>query len=223
MKHPINVMLVEDSVAYRKAIARSLGVEPNIELVSEFGTAEIALRSLQDTADQMAPDVILLDLNLPGMSGLEAIPWIKKYAPNTEIIVLTQSDRESDVVQAVSAGASGYLLKSTTRDQLEDSIRTVVEGGATLDPSVARFLLRSMQHAAPEQTSEDDALTERELEVLKLIGEGLSKKMVANQLGISPKTVAIHAGHIYKKLNVPNAPSAVNRAHQLGIFSKEDQ
>jgi two-component system nitrate/nitrite response regulator NarL len=223
MKNPINVMLVEDSVAYRKAIARSLGVEPNIELVSEFGTAEIALRSLQNTADQMAPDVILLDLNLPGMSGLEAIPWIKKYAPNTEIIVLTQSDRESDVMQAVSAGASGYLLKSTTRDQLEDSIRTVVEGGATLDPGVARFLLRSMEHAAPQQTSEDDALTERELEVLKLIGEGLSKKMVANQLGISPKTVAIHAGHIYEKLNVPNAPAAVNRAHNLGLFSKEDQ
>ena len=219
MKNPINVMLVEDSVAYRKAIARSLGVEPNIELVSEFGTAEIALRSLQDTADQMAPDVILLDLNLPGMSGLEAIPRIKKYAPNTEIIVLTQSDRESDVVQAVSAGASGYLLKSTTRDQLEDSIRTVVEGGATLDPSVARFLLRSMQHAAPEQTSEDDALTERELEVLKLIGEGLSKKMVANQLGISPKTVAIHAGHIYEKLNVPNAPAAISKAYKTGIFS----
>jgi DNA-binding NarL/FixJ family response regulator len=170
----------------------------------------------------MAPDVILLDLNLPGMSGLEAIPWIKKYAPNTEIIVLTQSDRESDVVQAVSAGASGYLLKSTTRDQLEDSIRTVVEGGATLDPGVARFLLRSMQ-PAPQQTSEDDTLTERELEVLKLIGEGLSKKMVADQLGISPKTVAIHAGHIYEKLNVPNAPAAVNRAHNLGLFSKEDQ
>jgi DNA-binding NarL/FixJ family response regulator len=218
MKNPINVMLVEDSVAYRKAIARSLGVEHNIELVSEFCTAEIALRRLQNTADQMAPDVILLDLNLPGMSGLEAIPWIKKYAPNTEIIVLTQSDRESDVVQAVSAGASGYLLKSTTRDQLEDSIRTVVEGGATLDPGVARFLLRSMQ-PAPQQTSEDDTLTERELEVLKLIGEGLSKKMVANQLGISPKTVAIHAGHIYEKLNVPNAPAAISKAYKTGIFS----
>ena len=223
MKHPINVMLVEDSAAYRKAIARSLGVEPDIELVSEFGTAEIALRSLQDPAEQIAPDVILLDLNLPGMSGLEAIPWIKKYAPKTEIIVLTQSDRESDVMQAVSAGASGYLLKSTTRDQLEDSIRTVVEGGSTLDSGVARFLLRSMQQTSPQQSAEDDSLTEREFEILKLIGDGLSKKMVADQLGISPRTVAIHSGHIYEKLNVPNAPAAVNRAHKLGLFSKGNQ
>jgi two-component system nitrate/nitrite response regulator NarL len=223
MKHPINVMLVEDSAAYRKAIARSLGVEPDIELVSEFGTAEIALRSLQDSAEQIVPDVILLDLNLPGMSGLEAIPWIKKYAPKTEIIVLTQSDRESDVMQAVSAGASGYLLKSTTRDQLEDSIRTVVEGGSTLDSGVARFLLRSMQQTSPQQSTEDGSLTEREFEILKLIGDGLSKKMVADQLGISPRTVAIHSGHIYEKLNVPNAPAAVNRAHKLGLFSKENQ
>lgn len=219
MKKPINVMLVEDSLPYRKAIGHALRVESDVELVSEFGTTEIALRTLQDLSSQSAPDVVLLDLNLPGMSGLEAIPWLKKYAPKTEIIVLTQSDRESDVLAAISAGASGYLLKSTTRDQLADSIRTVAKGGAILDTSVARFLLRTMQQQQPpKQSADEDALTERELEVLELIADGQSKKMVAEELGISPKTVAIHASHIYEKLNVPNAPSAVAKAYKTGIL-----
>lgn len=218
MKHPIQVMLVEDSVPYRKAIAHALRVEPDVELASEFGTAEIALRSLQELTGQITPDVVLLDLNLPGISGLEAIPWFKKYTPKAEIIVLTQSDRESDVLTAVAAGASGYLLKSTTRDQLADSIRTVAEGGAILDTGVARFILTTMQQSPPQQSTKEGRLTERELGVLKLIADGQSKKMVASKLGISPKTVAIHASHIYEKLNVPNAPAAVSEAYKTGIL-----
>ncbi|CAA6679789.1 Unannotated [Lentimonas sp. CC19] len=211
-------MLVEDSAPYRKAIGHALRVEPDVELVSEFGTAEIALRTLQDLSGQSEPDVVLLDLNLPGMSGLEAIPWFKKYTPKTEIIVLTQSDRESDVLAAVSAGASGYLLKSTTRDNLADSIRTVAGGGAILDTSVAQYLLHTMRQQPPQPSTEEGTLTERELEVLKLIADGQSKKMVANELGISAKTVAIHASHIYEKLNVPNAPAAVSEAYKTGIL-----
>lgn len=217
MKQPITVMLVEDSAAYRKAIARSLSVEPDVELVSEFGTAEIALRSIQDLSSQAAPDVVLLDLNLPGMSGIEAIPWFKKYVPSTEIIVLTQSDKESDVLDAIAEGAAGYLLKSTTRDRLEESIRTVVEGGAILDPSIARYLLTKMKSAKSASPSKGK-LTDRELEVLKLISDGLSKKQVAAELSISPKTVAIHAAHIYEKLNVPNAPAAVSKAYKSGLL-----
>jgi len=214
-------MLVEDSPAYRKAVARSLELESDMALVSEFSTAEIALRSLEKSSDLTTPDVILLDLNLPGMSGLEAIPWVKKYSPKTQIIVLTQSDNEADVVDAISAGAAGYLLKSATRDRLDESIRTVVEGGAILDPSVARFLLRSMRQTSPV-ISEGSDLTERELEVLKLIGEGLTNKELAECLDISPKTVAVHAAHIYEKLNVPNAPAAVAKAFKEGLLPPGD-
>ncbi len=210
-------MLVEDSSAYRKAVARSLGLEPDIELTGEFSTAEGALRSLQDLSTRNAPDVVLLDLNLPGMSGQEAIPWFKKSVPDAQIIVLTQSDKEADVLAAISAGAAGYLLKSTTLDRLHDGILTVFEGGSILDAGVARFLLNTLQKNPPQAT-DANILTERELEVLTLISKGLVKKQVAAQLKISARTVAIHAAHIYKKLEVPNAPAAVDKAHNLGLL-----
>jgi DNA-binding NarL/FixJ family response regulator len=217
MKNKIKVMLVEDNAAYRKAVARSLVLEPDIELAGEFYTAEIALRNLQDLSTRNEPDVILLDLNLPGMSGTEAIPWFKKSVPDAQIIVLTQSDKEADVLMAISAGASGYLLKSATLERLHDGILSVVDGGSILDAGVARFLLNLLQEKSPK-TAEDNLLTERELEVLTLISEGMAKKEVAAQLGISARTVAIHAAHIYKKLDVPNAPAAVNKAYKTGLL-----
>lgn len=217
MKKPIQVMLIEDNAAYRKAIGRSLSFEPDFELADQFGTAEIALRSLQDLSRTQAPDVILLDLNLPGMSGLETIPWIKKYVPSTEILVLTQSDKDADALAAISAGASGYLLKSSSLDQLLDGIKTVADGGSILDTGVARFLLNTLQKKQPEPIAEN-TLTARELEVLTLIGEGLVKKEVADRLGISPKTVSIHTTHIYEKLNVSNAPAAITKAYKIGLF-----
>jgi DNA-binding NarL/FixJ family response regulator len=220
MKNNITIMLVEDHPEYRKAVTLSLENEEDMELIGQFGVAERALRSLQNNPSE-TPDVVLLDLHLPEMSGLEAIPWIKTYAPTTKIIVLTQSDKEADVVTAISAGASGYLLKSTTRSRLADSIRTVVEGGVILDAGIARYLLRTLEKTSPPTLGEHP-LTDRELEILKLIGDGLSKKNVAKSLGISPNTVAVHAAHIYEKLNVPNAPAAVNRAHHLGLFRPED-
>lgn len=220
MKTNITVMLIEDSSAFRKAISRALKIEPDMELISEFATAEIALRSLQGSPSRDQPDVVLLDLNLPGMSGQEAIPWIKRYSPTTEIIVLTQSDHEADVLTAISAGASGYLLKSTTRDRLEESIRTVADGGSILDASVARFILSTMRKRAPK-TLVENKLTDRELEILQLIGEGLEKKQIGVQLEISPKTVAVHATHIYQKLNVHNAPAAVAKAYKTGLLGSE--
>lgn len=216
----INVMLVEDNAAYRKAVARSLVLEPDIELSGEFNTAEVALNSLQNASNQKVPDIVLLDLNLPGMSGLEAVPWFKKYTPATQIIVLTQSDKAGDVLTSIAAGASGYLLKSATLDQLHDGILTVFAGGSILDAGVARFLLNSLQKNPPSAT-EEKLLTERELEVLSLISKGLSKKEVAAQLGISDRTVAIHSAHIYQKLQVPNAPAAVAKAFKTGIFPSQ--
>lgn len=217
MKSSINIMLIEDSPAYRKVITRTLDSESDINLTSQFGTAEIALRNLGKANATDSPDLILLDLNLPGMSGLEALPWIQKYTPDTKVIVLTQSDQEADIVAAISQGASGYMLKSNTLDQLTDGIRNVMSGGASLDPTVATFLVNKVKKIIPT-ASEDKALSQREMEVLTLISEGLQKKEIGDRLSISPRTVAAHVEKIYEKLNVKNAPSAVNKAHQLGIF-----
>lgn len=220
MKNRITVTIVEDHLDYRKGIEIALKPNKQIELISQFATAERALRSLQDRSTRKVPDVLLLDLNLPGISGIEALPWFKKAAPDTEIIVLTQSDSEADILAAIAEGASGYLLKSASLNTLQDGIRTVAEGGSILDTGVARFLLQTLKRQ-PEETAEENTLTERELEILLLISEGLAKKEVADRLSISTKTVANHAAHIYEKLNVPNAPAAVDKAHRLGLFSKK--
>lgn len=216
MNKPIQIILIEDSPAYRKVIDRALGGESDLALIHQFGTAEVALRKLQDTS-ATPPDIILLDLNLPGMSGLDAMHWIKEYTPRTQTIILTQSNQEADILRAISQGAAGYLLKSNTLDQLTDGIRTVMNGGASLDPTVANYIMNKLQ-ANPPILSKGNPLSEREMEVLTLIGEGLQKKEVAAQLKISPRTVAAHVEKIFEKLDVKNAPAAVNRAHQRGFF-----
>lgn len=218
MKRKMKIMLVEDSPAYRKVIDSTLKGDPDLTLISQFGTAEIALRSLEDLSTRIVPDLILLDLNLPGMSGIEALPLFRQRIPDTKIIVLTQSNREADVLASILAGTSGYLLKSTTLDHITEAIITVMEGGAMLDDKVARFILDTMKKTMPKVAAKNKILSTRELEVLTLIGEGFIKKEVAEQLGISVKTVNTHVGNIFEKLEVQNAAAAVNRGHRLGLF-----
>ncbi len=220
MKKTINIMLVEDHPGYREVIERAIKRDPNLYLSSQYGTAEIALRSVQDANASTNLDIILLDLNLPGMSGLEAIPWFKKYIPKCEILVLTQSDKEEDILAAITAGASGYLLKSATIKRIKESIETVVDGGASLDPNVALYILKKLK-AAPTIDKPQKALSERELEILLLLGEGLVKKEIASKLEIGATTVAYHVRHIYEKLNVVNAPAAVAKAYQAGILPRD--
>jgi DNA-binding NarL/FixJ family response regulator len=220
MKTKINVMLVEDHAGYREVIERALKKSESIELISQFGTAEIALRSLQDMTTRKVPDLILLDLNLPGMSGLEALPFFRQSLPDTAIIILTQSDREADIMEAITGGAKGYLLKSSTAGAIRDGIQTVMDGGASLDPTVASFILKTLSNQLKKAPLEKE-LSRREMEVLTLLGEGLVKKEIASELGISVTTVADHVRHIYEKLEVQNAPAALHRAHRLGLFNSD--
>lgn len=220
MTDKIHVMLVEDHPGYREVVARALKRERDILLTSQFGTAEIALRSLQDHGIRQVPNLILLDLNLPGMSGLDALPRFLATLPNTKIMILTQSDNEADVMRAITLGASGYLLKSSTANQIRQGIQSIMDGGAPLDPSVATFILNNLKSHA-KKSPPDTTLTEREMEILTLLAEGLVKKEIASRLEISSHTVVTHVSHIYQKLQVPNAPSAVNKAHRLGIFPEK--
>ncbi|MGJ8725697.1 MAG: response regulator [Roseibacillus sp.] len=217
MSEKIRVMLVEDHPEYREVVELALGKEKSCELWAEFGTAERAIRYLQDHQKSETPDVILLDLNLPGIDGLQAIPLILDIVPNVKIIVLTQSDREDHVLQAIAQGASGYLLKSSTVRQLIDGISSVVRGGASLDARVAHVVLTSLRSKTQPEAPEL-SITGRELEVLTLLAEGFSKKMIADQLSISTTTVVTHVTNIYAKLDAQNAPAAIAKAFRSGLL-----
>lgn len=210
-------MVVEDHADYRAGIKLALETTSDIRLAGLFSTAESALLHLQNCHSAKQPNVILLDINLPGLSGLGSMRWIRAYAPRAKIIVLTQSDKEADLMTAISQGASGYLLKSATIDQITEGIRTVMAGGASLDARMAQYLLTTLRKQAPQLIGKD-LLTRREVEILSLLSEGLLKKEISERLGISTATVSTHVSHIYEKLNVQNAPAAISTAFQAGIL-----
>tara|TARA_B110000967_G_scaffold24276_1_gene22358 strand:- start:1468 stop:2133 length:666 start_codon:yes stop_codon:yes gene_type:complete len=220
MKNGINVMLVEDNPAYRKSIGYALNGRDGINLPHQFGTAEIAIQSLLEMDSAKIPDVVLLDLNLPGMSGLEALPWFKKYIPDANVIVLTQSDAEADVLHAIQEGAMGYLLKSSTVKQIKEAIRSVMDGGSTLDGKVAKFIVTTLNERVPKHVQES-TLSQRELEILTLLSEGLVKKEIGDRLNIGYSSVATYTRRIYEKLHVVNAPSAVSKAFRAGILTTD--
>jgi DNA-binding NarL/FixJ family response regulator len=174
MKRKIKLMLVEDSPAYRKVVDRTLKSEEDMELISQFSSAEGALRSLQDLSTRQEPDLVLLDLHLPGMTGIEAIPHFQRTIPDIRIIVLTQSGREADVLSAIQSGASGYLLKTSTLNQMKAAIRDVFAGGATIDSAVANFITRALRERPPK-LEPDFELSQREIEILTLTSDGLLK------------------------------------------------
>lgn len=217
MKHFIKIMHVEGSRKYREGIQFALDNEEDMKLIGQFGTVESALDSLRDSSTRQVPDLILLDLRLPGMGGLDAIPRFAESMPEAKIMILSQSDQHADVLRAIALGAAGYLLKSSTLARIKEAIRTVVAGGASLDPGVANFLLHSLRSRLPKEDVVN-LRSKREIEVLSHLGEGLSQKEIAERLGISPLTVDSHVRHIYGKLKVHNAPAAVNVAHRLGLF-----
>ena len=205
------LLLVEDSAEYREVLAFGLGEESDLEIDAEFNTADAALRHLGEQTEK--PDLILLDLNLPGISGLEALPEFRKIAPEAEVLVLTESEKKDDILDAIASGAIGYLLKESSLATIIDGIRTVLAGGASLDPGMARYLLEDNRRQ-PTTT----LLSPRELEVLTLVASGLSQKQIADQLQISHKTVDFHVGQTYRKLGVPNAPAAIAKCYESGAL-----
>jgi DNA-binding NarL/FixJ family response regulator len=217
MQTPIKVILIEDHPEYRESIEMVIAKADDIQLTYQFGTAEQALQAIQYDKNFQAPDLVLLDINLPGINGIEMLPWLQKYIPKAHIIMLTQSDAEADVVASIHACASGYLLKSSTRDEITSAIRLVVNGDAVIDAKVAKFILQNL-HKKHKSESIRIKLSEREIEVLTLLSEGLLKKEIADNLNISIHTVGNHMRNIYEKLQVQNAPAAIARAYRSGIL-----
>lgn len=218
MTSSISIIIVEDHFEYRDTLELLLGNMPEFEIEGSFGSAEQALRKLESNPSQSNSEIILLDLNLPGMSGIDSIPWFKKCSPESKILIISQSNREADVLRSIQNGANGYLLKSSTMEVIAKGIEDVYAGGAIIDPNLAIFILNLIRNKALETAAIDTELSGREMDVLKLIADGCSQKEIADKLTITKYTVTDHLKSIYLKLGVKNAPQAVAEAFKKKLF-----
>ncbi|VGO20438.1 response regulator transcription factor [Pontiella sulfatireligans] len=208
---PINIWIVEDDGGYRRNLQRSLGREEHITCSRVFPSCIPFLEAIQEDTH---PDLVLMDLGLPEMGGVEGIQRLKEIAPDVTVIVLTVMEDKEKVLQSLDAGAAGYLLKSSTIREIVDGLQQVFVGGAALSPGIAKIVLEELKKPAPDEFG----LTDREIEVLELLAEGLSVKEIAAKLDVSRATAAFHLGNIYQKLNVQSQTGAVAKALRAGII-----
>src|SRR5580658_5372107 len=199
----ITVSIVEDNEKLRGTLARVLNRADGFRCVSQYPSAEDALKGLPEAK----PDVVLMDINLPGINGVECVRQLKKIAPQILIIMLTVYEDTDNIVDALTAGASGYLLKRTTGPELLDAIREVHRGGSPMTTHIARKVVQSLQKNAPAQPAEN--LSEREQQVLDLLSKGLMYKEIADKLQISYETVHTYIRRTYEKLRVRTRTEAV--------------
>jgi DNA-binding NarL/FixJ family response regulator len=200
---------VDDHPVVRAGLEGLLCAQPDFDVVGQAGDGAEAVALSQ----RLRPDVILMDLRMPGMDGVTATGQIKATQPQVHILVLTTYDSDADILRAVEAGATGYLLKDTPREQLFQAVRATARGETILAPAVAARLMTRMR--APAQES----LSAREIEVLELVAQGNTNRSVGRALHISEATVKTHLIHIYDKLGVSDRTSAVTTALELGIIS----
>jgi DNA-binding NarL/FixJ family response regulator len=204
--------IVEDHAAFRRTLVRVLNSEPDLQCPRDFDSCEKALAAL--TRDD-APDLILLDVGLPGMSGLDGIRLFKERAPKSLIVILTVFEDDDKVFQAICAGAAGYLLKTSSVADITQAVRDALAGGSPMNPRIARRVLEMFSKLAPKQS--DYGLSEREKEILQLMTTGLIKKEIADQLTLSIHTVDTYLRRIYEKLEVNTRTGAVAKALKEGL------
>ncbi len=225
---PIRVFVVEDQAKILKNQLKLLEASKEIVIVGTAMSGETALAEFAATQ----PDVLLLDLGLPQMSGIDVTRAVKASHPKVEILIFTIFDEEDKVLEAVQAGASGYLLKGATADKIIDAIKEVRAGGTVIQPNLARRLLRHFRvgdpaapgdSAAPKRAPEAEPplrpLSDREQEILQLIAKGVSNNEAAKLLGLSKATIRTHLEHIYQKLEVSNRVEAVTEGIRKGLIS----
>ncbi len=204
---PIRVILADDQELFRRGLTMLLSQEPDIEVVAEAGDGIAAT----DLATSMAPDVVLLDVRMPRRSGIEACRAIKEANPSAKVIMLTVSDEEADLYEAVKGGAAGYLLKDSSIEEVAQGIRVVADGQSLISPSMAVKLIDEFKQMSKPERSQVPGLrlTERELEVLRLVATGMNNREIAKQLFISENTVKNHVRNMLEKLQLHSRMEAV--------------
>jgi DNA-binding NarL/FixJ family response regulator len=212
----LRVLIVDDHDLFRSGLRNLLEEEGGVEIVGEAGGGQEALRIVRE----LAPDVVVMDLNMPGMTGVEATRHITSFAPLTRVVMLTISDQDSDVIDAILAGACGYLLKDSSIQDLMAGIRAASMGESLISPTIAAKVLQRIRASSTQPQIESTIraeLSEREIDVLKLIANGKDNAMIAAELHISPKTVKNHISNILMKLQIDNRIQAAVYAVRSGI------
>ena len=207
-----NIWVVEDDPTFKSSLEDLIEMEDQLELVYSVNSIEKAFKGF---ASMPAPHIILEDIELPGMSGIEAISYYKKQFPETAIIMLTIFDDDDRVFEAIKAGADGYLLKRSSGEEIIKAIKDVLNGGAPISPSIAKKMMKMLTGESAKK--KDNPLTNRELTVLTLLVEGHTIDMISAELHISPFTVDTHTKNIYRKLHVHNRSSVVAKAIRDGL------
>jgi len=216
----ITILLAEDHVVVRESIHQSLEREPNFTVVGEAGDGEEAVRM----ARELKPDVIVMDISLPKINGIEATKQIKAFQPSAIVLALTAYDYEQYIFPLLEAGAAGYLLKDISSRELINAIQTVYRGEAVLHPAIARKVLERYRRTKEpgEKEHEPDLLTQRETAVLKMAAKGMSNSEIAEELHLSVRTIESHLGSIFNKLGVGSRTEAVIEAMRRGRFTLEE-
>jgi DNA-binding NarL/FixJ family response regulator len=212
------VLIVEDHTLIREGLRSLLSSHPDLEIVGEAGDGREAVRCVE----KLSPSLVLMDLSMPRMGGVEAIREIKKNWPKIKVLALTVNDSEEYVLAALKAGADGYILKDSTHAELVHAIRNALAGKRVLSPSVSDKVIKGYLAGKKAETLQTpwDSLTQREREVLKLIGEGFKGKEIADYLCISPNTVEKHRSNLMEKLNLHSISALTAYAIEKGLVTK---
>lgn len=199
------VIAIDDHPLFRKGVADLITMVPELTMIGEAADAEEGLALIK----QAKPDMVLLDLNMRGMDGIEVLKLIKQEYPKIRVIMLTVSDQESDVSAALRAGADGYLLKDMEPEDTVDCLKKAVQGKMVVSDRLMEQVLKALRHGPQAGNKTDNSLTDREKEILSLLTEGLSNKLIARRLKIAEGTVKVHIKHLLKKLKVTSRVEAV--------------
>lgn len=210
MKEKIKVLLVDDHALFRKGVRQIISINPNFEIVGEAASGQEGL----DLAQEILPDMVLIDLNMKGMTGLETLRRLKATTLNARYIVLTVSDAEDDLLEALRAGADGYLLKDMEPEDLCTNLLKASTGFTVLQDSLTEVLKNALLEPVAKKITSDAALTEREHEILECLANGMNNKTIGRYLGISDMTVKVHIKNLLRKLNLTSRLEAAVWKHQ---------
>jgi NarL family two-component system response regulator LiaR len=217
MGEPISILIVDDHAVVRRGVRAYLETQPDLVVVAEAAAGEEAVR----LASELVPDVVLMDLAMPGIDGVEATRRIRRISPRTQVVVLTSYHEDSHIFPAVKAGALSYLLKDMDPEDLAMAIRAAAQGHAVIHPRVAARLIAELRGAREENPNPFTELTDREMDVLRLIAEGLSNAEIAERLVISEKTVKGYVSNILSKLHLGDRTQAAVYAWREGVVRTE--